>query len=148
MFLQHAWFENWGIPLRYSPVLAWKYSFTHYAFSLIARERKYLMDCKKQQHEATKVANTSLFCKASIWNSFSFFHQVFLLDDANTAIYLRKQLWLVNMFLKKHLWYIYLLLAEFEVRTVSYGPSFFPYDSVAQVRSARAINRRGKNEDP
>ena len=38
----------------------------------------------------------------------------------------------------------YLLLTEFEVLTVSYGPSFF----LAQARSALAINRRGKNEDP
>ena len=37
----------------------------------------------------------------------------------------------------------YLLLTEFEVRTVSYGPRF-----MAQARGARAINRRGKNEDP
>ena len=37
-----------------------------------------------------------------------------------------------------------LLLTEFEVRTVSYGPSFFPLQFMAQARSARAINRRGK----
>ena len=36
----------------------------------------------------------------------------------------------------------YLLLTEFEGRTVSYGPSFFPFDL------SRAINRRGKSEDP
>ena len=41
----------------------------------------------------------------------------------------------------------YLLLTEFEGRTVSYGPSFSPR-FMAQTRSARAINRRGKNEDP
>ena len=41
----------------------------------------------------------------------------------------------------------YLLLTEFEGRTVSYGP-FFPPRFMAQARSARAINRRGKNEDP
>ena len=38
----------------------------------------------------------------------------------------------------------YLLLTEFEGRTVSYGPSFFPIDFMAQARSARAINRREK----
>ena len=44
--------------------------------------------------------------------------------------------------------YKYLLLTEFEGRTVSYGPRFFPPRFMAQARSARAINRRGKNEDP
>ena len=39
-----------------------------------------------------------------------------------------------------------LLLTEFEVPTVTYGPSFFQF--MAQARSARAINRRGKNVDP
>ena len=38
----------------------------------------------------------------------------------------------------------YLLLTEFEGRTVSYGPSFFPLRYMAQARSTRAINRRGK----
>ena len=42
----------------------------------------------------------------------------------------------------------YLLLTEFEVRTVSYGPSFFALQFMAQARSARAINRRGKHVDP
>ena len=42
--------------------------------------------------------------------------------------------------------YSYLLLTEFEVRTVSYGPSF-SLRFMAQARSARAINRRGNNED-
>ena len=42
----------------------------------------------------------------------------------------------------------YLLLNEFEGRTVSYGPRFFSPRFMAQARSARAINRRGKNEDP
>ena len=37
----------------------------------------------------------------------------------------------------------YLLLTEFEVPTLSYGPSFFPV-----ALRAWAINRRGKNEDP
>ena len=45
-----------------------------------------------------------------------------------------------------------LLLTEFEVRTVSYGPSFFSLRFMAQARSARAINRRGGggggSEDP
>ena len=35
----------------------------------------------------------------------------------------------------------YLLLTEFEVRTASYGPSFFP---LIYGRSARAINQREK----
>ena len=43
----------------------------------------------------------------------------------------------------------YLLLTEFEVLTVSYGPGFFHLQFMAQARSARAINRRGqKNVDP
>ena len=41
--------------------------------------------------------------------------------------------------------WIFLLLTEFKVRTVSYGPSFFPLRFMFR---ARAINRRGKNEDP
>ena len=43
---------------------------------------------------------------------------------------------------------MYLLLTEFEGRTVSYGSSFFPPRFRAHARNARAINRRGKNEDP
>ena len=41
-----------------------------------------------------------------------------------------------------------LLLAECEVRTASYGPSFFlPF--MVQARSARAMKKKeGKNEDP
>ena len=39
------------------------------------------------------------------------------------------------------LWSTYLLLTEFEGRTVSYGPSFFPPRFMAQARSARAIKR-------
>ena len=42
----------------------------------------------------------------------------------------------------------YLLLTEFEVRTVSYGPSFFPFDLWPKREARGAINRRGKNEDP
>ena len=38
----------------------------------------------------------------------------------------------------------YLIVTEFEVRAVSYGPSFFPLRFMAQARSARAINREGK----
>ena len=42
----------------------------------------------------------------------------------------------------------YLLLAECEVRTASYGPSFFLL-FMAQARSARAMKtRKEKNEDP
>ena len=41
----------------------------------------------------------------------------------------------------------YLLLTECAVRTVSYGPSFSPR-LMAQARSARAIKREKKNEDP
>ena len=42
----------------------------------------------------------------------------------------------------------YILLAECEVRTASYGPSFFlPF--MAQAQSARAMKtRKEKNEDP
>ena len=40
------------------------------------------------------------------------------------------------------------VLTDLDIRTVSYGPSFFPFELMAQARSARAINRRGKNEDP
>ena len=42
----------------------------------------------------------------------------------------------------------YLLLTEFEVRIVSYGPSSFFPSFMAQAGSTRATNRRGKNEDP
>ena len=50
----------------------------------------------------------------------------------------------IFMFITKHVRviyadgreYIYLLLAEFSVRTVNYGPSFFP-----SIYGARAINR-------
>ena len=42
--------------------------------------------------------------------------------------------------------FIYLLLTEFEVRAVSYRPSFFPFD--LWPNRAWAITRRGKNEDP
>ena len=41
--------------------------------------------------------------------------------------------------------YKYLLLTKFEVRTISYGPSFFPFD-LWPKREARAINHRGKNK--
>ena len=41
----------------------------------------------------------------------------------------------------------YLLLAEFSVRTVNYRPNFL-HRIMAQERSARAINRWEKNEDP
>ena len=41
----------------------------------------------------------------------------------------------------------YLLLTEFEVRTVSYGPSFFP--SIYGPSATRAGHKStGKNEDP
>ena len=41
----------------------------------------------------------------------------------------------------------YLLLTEFEVRTVSYGPSFFP---LIYGPSAKRLGHKstGKNEDP
>ena len=39
----------------------------------------------------------------------------------------------------------YLTNLVFSVRTVSYGSSFFPLRFMAQARSARAINRGGKN---
>ena len=43
---------------------------------------------------------------------------------------------------------LYFLLAECEVRTASYGSSFF-FPFMAQARSPRAIkNNEGKNEDP
>ena len=42
---------------------------------------------------------------------------------------------------------IYLLLIEFEVRTVKYGPSFFP--SIYGPRASRLGHKStGKNEDP
>ena len=41
-----------------------------------------------------------------------------------------------------------LFLTEFEGRTVSYGPGFSPIGFMAEVRSARDINRRGKNGGP
>ena len=43
---------------------------------------------------------------------------------------------------------IYLLLTEFEVRTVSYKPSFFPF-ALWPKREARGLQIVGKkNEDP
>ena len=42
LFYNTRGFENWGISLGYSPVLAWEYS--HDAFKPIARVWKYLMD--------------------------------------------------------------------------------------------------------
>ena len=41
----------------------------------------------------------------------------------------------------------YLLLKEFEVGTVSYRPSFFPFD-LGPKREARGLKSTGKNEDP
>ena len=40
-------------------------------------------------------------------------------------------------------WYIYLLLTEYEGRTVNYGPRF-PPSTYGPSAKARAINRRGK----
>ena len=58
---------------------------------------------------------------------------------------------LAKLLLDSFYW-IYLLLTEFEVRTVSYGPSFFfPFDlcpSEVRGSAGAALNRRGKNEDP
>ena len=39
----------------------------------------------------------------------------------------------------------YLLLTEFEGRTVSYGPSFFPHRFMARGRSAQALKIDGEN---
>ena len=41
----------------------------------------------------------------------------------------------------------YLLLAEFSVRTVNYGPSFFPSNYGPSVKRA-GHKSMGKNEDP
>ena len=43
---------------------------------------------------------------------------------------------------------IYLLLTEFEVRTVSYETEFFPLGFMAQARSTQTINLSGKKKDP
>ena len=44
---------------------------------------------------------------------------------------------------------IYLLLTEFEVRTVSYGPSFSPSTYGPNASTKRAGHKsQGKNEDP
>ena len=43
--------------------------------------------------------------------------------------------------------HIYLLLTEFEVRTVSYGPSFFPLIYGPSAKRA-GHKSTGKNEDP
>ena len=61
--------------------------------------------------------------------------------------YILSILWGNSIFF--HVASIYLLLTKFEVRAVrvSYRRSFSPR-FMAQVRSARAINHRGKNEDP
>ena len=54
-----------------------------------------------------------------------------------------------NMFKKLKRAHTYLLLTEFEGRTASYGPSFFLLDLWSKREARRrAINRRGKNEDP
>ena len=42
----------------------------------------------------------------------------------------------------------YLLLAECEVRTASYGPSFFPSFYGPSAKRAGHENKEGKNEDP
>ena len=44
--------------------------------------------------------------------------------------------------------YIYLLLAECEVRTASYGPSFFPSFYGPSAKREGHENKEGKNEDP
>ena len=56
--------------------------------------------------------------------------------------------WFVRMENDKYTSNTYLLLAECEVRTASYGPSvFLPF--MAQARSAPAMKtRKEKNEDP
>ena len=41
-----------------------------------------------------------------------------------------------------------LLLAECEVRTASYGPSFFPSFYGPSAKRAGHENKEGKNEDP
>ena len=43
---------------------------------------------------------------------------------------------------------INLLLAECEVRTASYGPSFFPSFYGPSAKRAGHENKEGKNEDP
>ena len=42
----------------------------------------------------------------------------------------------------------YLLLAECEVRTASYGPSFFPSFYGPSAKRAGHENKKGKNKDP
>ena len=42
----------------------------------------------------------------------------------------------------------YLLLTEFEVRTVSYGPSFFQFVYGPSAKRAGHDKSTGKNEDP
>ena len=44
--------------------------------------------------------------------------------------------------------YLYLLLAECEVRTAVYGPSFFPFFYCPSAKRAGHENKEGKNEDP
>ena len=41
----------------------------------------------------------------------------------------------------------YLLLTEFEGRTISYGPSFFPFDLWPKREARGSKNRKGKNDD-
>ena len=43
---------------------------------------------------------------------------------------------------------IHLLPAECEVRSESYGPSFFPSFYGPSAKHARHENKEGKNEDP
>ena len=68
--------------------------------------------------------------------------------------------WYINWFVQEYVKFsltwryvvdstrIYLLLAECEVRTASYGPSFFPSFYGSSAKSARHENKEGKNEDP
>ena len=70
------------------------------------------------------------------------FHESYQLQNVNKKL----DRTLAKKFLLK-VCNIYLLLTEFEVRTVSYGPSFFPLIYGPSAKHA-GHKSTGKNEDP
>ena len=70
------------------------------------------------------------------------FSVVCILIDNDTGHHILKDVIIGMIFL-----YLYLLLTEFEVRTVSYGPSFFPLIYGPSAKRA-GYESTGKNEDP
>ena len=71
------------------------------------------------------------------------FHESYQLQNVNKKL----DRTLAKKFLLK-VCNIYLLLTEFMVRTVSYGPSFFPFFPVDLGARRAGHKSTGKNEDP